>query len=1475
MAVQSLKRQRGFIRGSGGGKGGGGQQRVPVEAPDTLRARQFARVLDLISEGEVGGLVANLESVKIDGTPLQNPDGTMNFQGVTFYSVPGTQEQGYIPGFLSVESEGAVGVEVKEDRAVARQFTNPDLDQVRVTVTIPQLTQQDRSNGDLNGTEVEYAIDLQSNGAGYKQVHRAKVNGKTTSTYPISDLVNLEGDPPWDIRVRRVTPDSTDVTVQNKLVWSSYTQIVLGKFRYPNSAINALEIAAEQFPNIPTRSYDMYGIICLVPDNYDPITREYTGVWTGTFKYAWTDNPAWCYYDMMVNNRYGLGDYVESTMINKFALYAIAQYCDELVDDGQGGLEPRFTCNLYLQTREEAFKVITNMASIFRGMTFWHAGSITAVSDMTSSPVYAFSPANVEGGVFDYEGTDKQARHTVALVTWNDPNNGYKQEIEFVPDIEGVRRYGINETSIASFGCTSRGQAHRAGKWLLYSERMETESIKFNCGLEGVPMYPGAIIKVTDPSRAGKRMGGRLQEATANSATLDDAVDIEVGKTYQLIVILQDGTLATRDVTTGIGSHTVLGWVEALPSLPQKDAPWFLMASDLVPETWKVLDVQEIAPNKLQVVGIAHEPNKFTAIEQDLSFEPPPTSLILAARPEKVTNLVASETVIYDNQDGATSRVILSWTGGTGRYRVSYRHSLGNWNALETNAQSITLDNLEPGAYTFNVTQMSMAGRESNPEQTQITIVSRSAPPPVIPDVGGLEIFGQGSDLEWTGRDLKVGWRRSSMQGVSNEDEPLAAQGRPDPYFRDYEVHFYRTSDGELLRRDFTTENWYDYTYERNVEDNMLLDSSGPTRGVTCKVWARGRRENKSVRPATIVVSNPQHGLPTTQAPRVVLDSILLDWTIPEGTDFAGMLVWLSTDPDFIAGDENLIFDGAVTPVHIKGLMGVPHYIQWAAYDSFGIDGIIKSGKFELTPLKISNQEIETNTILAGNLHSSLNSRIDLIDASSATIGSVAWYFTNEQTARINAVNAEASTRADAVLAEQTARINDVGNLQTQINTLAAASSGDMGDVLAAIEDEAVARAAGDTANATQTSTLATQLRGAYTGTDITAVTTGLVWSEREARVTAVAAEATARSALAVTVTNNYNTLNAAITSEQTARISGDNALTSSLNALTTTVNNNTSAITTEATTRANADSVLASNISSVLAIADSKNRAYKQTSAPGGTLITGDLWFDSDDNNKLYRYLSGVGWEASDDARIAANAAAITSEATARANGDSANASLITSLTSTVTNNYNTLNSAITSEATTRANQDGVLASNITTIQTTVNGHTSSISTQATSINGLNAQYTVKVDVNGYVAGYGLATTANNGVPTSEFIVRADKFAIGAAGLSTVYPFIVVGGVTYISAAVIKAASITDAMIVNVSATKIIASSLALISPNMGNITGGDLTLGSNKFHVDNSGNMTVRSATFGARVEMTNSYIKVYDESGVLRVQLGDLTA
>jgi predicted phage tail protein len=755
-----------------GAKKGGG--RTPGEEKDSLRSVQYAEVLDLICEGEVEGLVSYLKSVYLDKVPIENADGSMNFEGVQFAWTHGTQGQAALPGFKAVQSEIQVGVPVLQPTPIVRSITNAVVNQVRVTIGVPQLSET-RGNGDIGGNSFEFAIDIQSNGGGYVERYRRTISGKTMSKYQLAIVLDLTGAAPWDIRVRRISPVSPGVNVINAFTWDSYTEIQTLALRYPNRVVHGLRVSAQQFARIPERAYDMMLARIQVPVNYDPITRVYSGAWNGTFKIAWTNNPAWIFYDLVTHPRYGLGEFIDAALVDKWALYTIGQYCDALVPNGRGGTEPRFTCNVVFQEREEAYKVLQDLAAVFRGVAFYGASAVQFAQDAPQTPRMIFTPANVSPEGFSYASTSATQRHSQVLVYWNNPADFFARVPELVTDDDLVAKLGIITLELNAIGITSRGQAARLGRWALYSEDRETDTIAFNTGEEGAGIGVGQVFEVQDPSEAGERLGGRISVATASAVTLDAPVTLNIGETYTLTIMLADAaaplgyTTEVRSVTTGAGIHSTLTVAPAFSQAPPVEAMWMLQSNLVKSTLWRCLGVKEESAG-YQVTGVSHDPSKYDFIENGLKLEARPVSRLSEAA-VKPTNLQFAE-VLYIDRSTYKSRLTVSWLPGpyaTGqRYRLNWRYNLGAWNNLpEITDQTVDISGLEPGTIEVRLRSVNALGNESLPLDGSYALVGKLAPPQ---NMSGLVIGIAANGILATWNDpsaLDPDWQASELSTSS------------------------------------------------------------------------------------------------------------------------------------------------------------------------------------------------------------------------------------------------------------------------------------------------------------------------------------------------------------------------------------------------------------------------------------------------------------------------------------------------------------------------------------------------------------------------------------------------------------------------------------------------------------------------------------------------------------------------------------
>jgi predicted phage tail protein len=721
-------------RKGGGGKGGGssGTARTPIEAPDSLRSKQHVQILHALCEGEIEGIPYGDMGIFFDDVPLQNTDGTYNFSGVKVDFRAGTQWQSYIP-IAGLEAEQTVGVEMKYMVAIERAITDTDVDAIRITVSVPQLSTQDVKLGDMNGSRADFRVEGKLGSGSWSLLCAdIAIGGKTMSRTQFSYLIRLpaSGGLPRYVRLTRLTADAVSQATQNRTFFDSLTWIWDEKLRYPNTAMVGLSLDAQQFSTIPRMAFMVQGTKVLVPVNYDPVTRVYTGSWDGTFKRAWSDNPAWVWYDMLTNTRYGLGGLLDSTMIDKYALYSIAQYCDVLVPNGygSGGLEPRFTCNLALMTQQDAWKLVNDMVSVFRAICFWAGGTLTAVQDAPRSSRYLFNNATVVGGEFGYQSVASDQRFNVAAVTWNNPFQQYKQSVEVVERQDLIAKWGrIQQNDVMAIGCTSRGQANRLGRWILYAE---SEAVTFAVGADGAIPMPGDVIDIADANRAGARNGGRiLAGSTASTLLLDGPVGF--GDTGVISVILSDGSLATRTVTVATGATSV-SVSPALSPAPLASAPWAFASASLDTQKFRIIGITEGDDGTYAINAIAFDPDKFDQVDFGTPDIDAPISIVNFGAPNQVGDLTFTES-LYETGGGlAAARLTVSWTppARAMRYQVQVQKPGSNWEDIgDVTTPSIDFDAASYGYWSVRITPVSALGLTGAASQKSYLAQALAAPP--------------------------------------------------------------------------------------------------------------------------------------------------------------------------------------------------------------------------------------------------------------------------------------------------------------------------------------------------------------------------------------------------------------------------------------------------------------------------------------------------------------------------------------------------------------------------------------------------------------------------------------------------------------------------------------------------------------------------------------------------------------------------
>lgn len=691
-----------------GRKGGSSKTRTPTEQPDDLQSVAKAKILIALGEGEFSGQLTG-KDIYLDGTALENADGSQNFSGVTWEFRAGTQAQKYIQGIPGTENEISVGTEVSSATAWTRTFTNTQLSAVRLRLKWPSLFKQE-DDGDLVGYSVNYAIDLQTDGGTWQTVLNTSVTGKTTSGYERSHRIDLpQAGSTWTIRLRKITSDANSAKIGDTMMLQSFTEVIDAKLRYPNTALLYVEFDSSQFNgSIPQISCEPRGRVIRVPDTYDPETRTYSGTWTGAFKWAWTDNPAWIFYDLVVSDRFGLGHRLTAANIDKWTLYQVAQYCDQMVPDGKGGngTEPRYTCNVYIQDRNDAYTVLRDFAAIFRGMTYWGGDQIVALADMPRDVDYSYTRANVVGGRFTYSSSTTKSRYTTALVSWSDPGNAYADAMEPVFEQALVARYGFNQLEMTAIGCTRQSEANRKGRWGILTNNKD-RVVSFDVGLDGNIPQPGYIIAVADELLSGKVMGGRISAVNGRVIKLDRVADAAPGD--RLILNLPSGASQSRTIQAVNGESVTV--TTAYSETPQAEAVWVVESDELYAQQYRVVSVSDNGDGTFSITGAWHDPDKYARIDTGAIIDQRPVSVIPPGNQSPPANIVISSfSVVQQNISVETMRVSWDQAQNAIAYEAQWRRNDGNWvNVPRTSTTSFDVPGIYAGRYLVRVRAINAA----------------------------------------------------------------------------------------------------------------------------------------------------------------------------------------------------------------------------------------------------------------------------------------------------------------------------------------------------------------------------------------------------------------------------------------------------------------------------------------------------------------------------------------------------------------------------------------------------------------------------------------------------------------------------------------------------------------------------------------------------------------------------------------------
>ncbi|WP_081354257.1 TipJ family phage tail tip protein [Acinetobacter pittii] len=734
-----------------GAKKGNQQPRQPVVAPDSAQSKTYIKELIGLAEGEVEGLANGYQSILLEDTPLQDENGNKNFDNVTVNFRSGTNDQEYIEGFPAVENEIPIDVELKSSTPWVRSFNNLDLDAVRLRLRWGPLRNQDPTTGDVTGYTIEYAVDLQTDGGAWSEVLRAKISDKTSDNYERPHRIDLpKADSGWLVRVRRITPNSTSEYISDKMYVKAVTEVIDAKLRYPNTALVSLQYDAETFGgSVAKLAVDLKGVKIKVPTNYNPETREYIGFWDGTFKRAYSNNPAWIYYDLCTSKRYGIGERITDGMLDKWSLYRLAQYCDELVPDGLGGQEPRFTCNIYLQSAEDAYSILTKLAGVFRAITYWDGDSIVCDADIPQDTYFTYTRANIIGEP-DHNGTRARDRHNAVKVAWDNPANHYKTEYEFVRDEKAISEMKqVRLLELDAWGCTSRGQAQRAGLWALKSEQLETRTVTFKVGLDGHIPLPGKVIEFADPIFAGRANGGRISSISADRKSITlDRDDVVAVAGDRLIINGENGKAQTRIIQSITGR--VITVTVAFDEIAPQNV-WVIDAQDLATLKFRVLSVVQSDSHQFTITALEYNPKKFDAIDHGAHYIDVPISIVNPNIQEPVSNIViTSEDRVDQGINVAT--MVVSWTQAKGavKYLVEWRKDDGSWIKLPvTGNNSIELPGIYAGNYQAKVTAVNASDISSLPTYSVVTKLNgKQGLPPALAFIQATGILF-GMRLNW------------------------------------------------------------------------------------------------------------------------------------------------------------------------------------------------------------------------------------------------------------------------------------------------------------------------------------------------------------------------------------------------------------------------------------------------------------------------------------------------------------------------------------------------------------------------------------------------------------------------------------------------------------------------------------------------------------------------------------------------------
>lgn len=1352
-----------------GAKKTSSSSRTPVVATDSAQSKTYIKILYGYAEGEIEGPVNGAQGIYLEDTPILDSNGNKNFESVSWDYRNGTNDQTYIEGFPEVSSETDVNVELKST-AWVRSLTNVEINAVRLRLKWGALRSTNASTGDVTGVTIRYAVDVSTDGAAYVEVLNTQISDKTSASYERSHRIDLpKSESGWNIRVRRLTPPAGTDYVTDQMYVASYAEVIDAKFRYPNTALLGLQYDAETFSSVAKVAIRARGTKIRVPSNYNPETRVYSGIWDGSFKRAYSNNPAWIYYDLCTAKRYGLGGRISTEMLDKASLYKLGQYCDGLVSDGAGGLEPRFTCNVYIQSADDAYTILSRLAGVFRAISYWDGDSIVCDADMPQDVFFNYTNANVIDGTFEYTGTRARDRHTVAKVAWDNPDNRFKTEYEFVRDQAAIAKHGVKVLQLDAWGCTSRGQAQRAGAWAIRSEQKDTQSVTFKVGLDGNIPLPGKVISVADNEYAGRFIGGRISGIAEDlkHITLDREITAKSGDI--IYINSEAGEATSRMILSVAGRVVVVSTPFDAQSVAAQNA-WTIDSADLATRKFRVMSVKQDDSHQFTVTALEYNSSKFDEIDSGAATVNVPVSIINPAAQAAVTDI---QIEAYDSvQQGlSVATMVISWTKAdyAVKYLVEWRKDDGSWIKLPlTGNTSVEVQGIYAGSYTARVTAISAFDVASLATTSNLTVLSGKHGKP--PKVAFIEATGIlfGMKLNWGfplgALDTAYTEIQVSPNGTSNIAQlGLFAYPTSTHTIQGLQPNLTQFYQARLIDRIGNVGEWSEWTSATTSTDaSDVLDilsgkitKSQLHQDLQQKIDKVGVIEgdltvyDQRIQDAKNTADQANQDLAIERQQRITAVNQVADNITSESQTRISAVQNLNDGltheiQQRVAGDEHVL---SVVDTYKQStensFAAVRQEIDVVADDlsaaSTKLDGVYA----KVTPLTADQDNWTADS--GSNQASSWSIQSAQVDGDSA-LGQ-----------RIDTINVQVGSNQAAIQEERTARASgDEANTQAINNYIARNDT-----ALASVKQTAESAVTVSSSNSSAIQALDNRVDVAESDASVAKTNAASAITKAETAVTtagsasslAQQASATATAASDTATTANSNASNA-VNTANTANNTANEAKTNAASALST------------ANAAASESAANSSQINSINAVLGDKASTGALNSVKAEVEeIDGRLTAATEKVDGVYAKVTPLTADQDNwTADSGSNQASSWSIQSAQVDGDSALSQRIDIVSATMAENDAVYKSQI--KATADANK--ALVEKTETIQTSLGENTASIEEVTQSVNGLYAQKFTKFDVNGHVSGHG---SMNDGT-TSTFIFNYDAIQFGTpVGVDGVEP--------------------------------------------------------------------------------------------------------